>query len=107
MHKISGRVRKGRGYGRKIGYPTINISTTAVQPLEGVYGGKVTIGDKEYNAGIVVGPGNKVEAHMIGYKGNAYGKMAVIEIGKFIRKFKKFKTEKELITQIKKDLKKC
>ena len=102
---IRGIVRKGRGYGRKIGYPTINISTTAVQPLEGVYVGKVMISDKEYNAGIVVGPGNKVEAHMIDYNGDAYGKEVTIEIKKFIRKFKKFRTEKELIAQIKKDLK--
>lgn len=104
---IRGVVRKGRGYGRKIGFPTINISNTEVKPMYGVYAGKVTLGRKQYRAGIVIGPGKRVEAHLVGYKGNAYGRVATIEISKFIRKFKKFKTEKELIAQIKKDLRKC
>ena len=65
-----------------------------------------------YKAGIVIGPLDKkglpkIEAHLIGYNGNAYGKMATLEIHKFIRKFKKFKNETELIMQIKKDIKLC
>ena len=99
---IRGRVRKGKGYGRKIGYPTINIPHKS-KIKRGVYSGKVILNKKAYRAGIVIG-GN-AEAHLIGFKGSAYGRVAIIEIGKFIRKFKKFKTEKELIAQIKEDMK--
>lgn len=77
-----------------------------------MYSGLVTLKSKIYKAGIVIGPLDKkglpkIEAHLIGYKGNAYGKIAVLEISKFIRKYKKFKSEEELKAQIKKDIKLC
>ncbi|MEK7569706.1 MAG: riboflavin kinase [Patescibacteria group bacterium] len=94
-------VRKGRGYGKKIGYPTININNKS-KIKHGVYAGVVRLGKRNYRAGIVIG--ENAEAYLVGYRGNAYGRTATMEVGKFIRKFKKFKTEKELIAQIKKDL---
>lgn len=114
---ISGKVIRGDGYGKKIGFPTINIdrrsfSKLKIKPRLGVYSGVVDLGIKKYKAGIVIGPLDKkglpkLEAHLIGYNGNAYGKQVVFKMSKFIRNFKKFKTEKELIVQIKKDLTFC
>ncbi len=105
---ISGKVLKGEGYGKKLGFPTVNL---AVKPpseaKEGVYAGIGILDGKEYRAGIVIGPGEKVEAHLLGYNGDAYGKEVSLEINKFLRDFKKFNTEEELINQIKKDLKLC
>ncbi len=113
---IYGKVIKGDGHGKKIGYPTINITRTFFsklkkKPNHGIYAGRVFLGKKLYKAGIVIGPKDKrglpkLEAHLVGYEGNAHGKKAMFEVGEFIRKFKKFKIEKELIAQIKKDLKK-
>ncbi len=113
---ISGRVIKGDGYGKEIGFPTINIDrknflNLKQRPVFGVYAGQVKLSGKIYKAGIIIGPLDKrrlpkVEAHLVGYKGNAHGKKAIFEIKKFLRKFEKFKTDKELIAQIKKDLKK-
>mgnify|MGYP001594124737 CR=1 FL=1 len=105
---ITGRVEKGAGYGRKIGYPTVNIHPQIeVKPLSGVYAGLAELEGKIFRAGIVIGPGNKVEAHLIGYSGDAYGLEISLEIKNFLREFKKFDTEEELITQIKEDLKYC
>ncbi len=114
---IAGKVIKGDGYGKMIGFPTINLdrrnfSKIKGKPKFGVYSGKVKIDNKEHRAGIIIGPLDqkglpKIEAHLIGFSGNAYGKVASIEIKKFIRPYKKFKTESELVAQIVKDLKKC
>ena len=82
------------------------------RPAFGVYAGVVFLGDKKYQAGIIIGPLDikglpKIEAHLLEFTGDTYGQRATFEIKKFLRKFKKFKTEKELIAQIKKDLKQC
>ncbi|MEK7564020.1 MAG: riboflavin kinase [Patescibacteria group bacterium] len=116
-YRISGLVVHGDGYGRKIGFPTVNldIDTEATPPYgirEGVYSGLALLDKKTYRAGIVVSnvvdkniP--KIEAHLIDYTGDAYGKNVVLEIQKFIREYKNFETEEELINQIKEDLNQC
>lgn len=114
---IFGKVMKGDGYGKKIGFPTLNLDRRNFLKLKdkpnfGIYSGTVTLNKKIYKAGIIIGPLDKknlpkLEAHLIGYNGNAYRKNAVFELKKFIREYKNFKTEKELIIQIKKDIEKC
>ncbi|OHA88542.1 MAG: hypothetical protein A2741_01535 [Candidatus Zambryskibacteria bacterium RIFCSPHIGHO2_01_FULL_43_27] len=114
---IYGKVIKGDGYGKKIGYPTINITRTFFSKLKrkpnfGIYTGRVFLMRKVYKAGIIIGPKDKkglpkLEAHLIGFEGSAQGRKAIFEVGEFIRKYKKFSNEKELIKQIEKDLKKC
>ena len=115
---ISGKVIRGEGYGKKLGFPTVNLQITQgnpVQTAEGVYAGKAFLEGKppsklagrEYRAGIVIGPGNKVEAHLLGYDGDAYGQEVTLELNKFLREYKKFETEEELIIQITEDLKAC
>ncbi len=112
MYRISGTVVKGDQYGRKLGFPTINLEVDNKIELEqGVYSGIVIMAGKEYRAGIVIGPKinekNKVEAHLIGYNGNAYGQDVLLEVEKFLREYKSFDTEEELINQIKKDIESC
>lgn len=114
---IQGTVLHGAGYGRKIGFPTINLdrrqfSRLGRKPALGVYAGWVRLGGRQYRAGVIIGPVDRrglprVEAHLIGYSGDAYGRRAEIELGKFIRKFRAFRTEVALKRQIEKDLEKC
>jgi len=104
---ISGKVIRGDGYGKKLGFPTVNLKVSNQDlPEAGVYAGNAVLEGEKYRAGIVIGPGEKVEAHLIGFHGDAYDQVVTLEINKFLREFKKFKSEKELIVQIGKDLKK-
>lgn len=105
---ITGRVIRGEGYGRKLGFPTVNLDTKTKEfPPEGVYAGVAVLDGNEYRAGIVIDPHNKIEAHMIGYSGDVYGKRVTLKTEKFLRKYKKFKTEQELVKQIREDLRLC
>lgn len=114
---IFGKVIRGDDYGKKIGFPTINIDrknflSLKDKPKYGVYAGEVELSKKVYRAGIVLGPLDsknlpKIEAHLIGYNGNAYGKKVLFTLKKYLREYKNFKTEEDLIKQIRKDLEKC
>ena len=109
---IKGTVIKGDGYGRKIGFPTVNLEVEHELQKEeflprGVYAGTGTLDGIEYRAGIVIDPKDKVEAHLIGYDGDAYGKTVILDLKKFIREYRNFDTEEELINQIKEDLQTC
>lgn len=104
--------------GRKLGFPTANLDRKINREIKlklphGVYGGTVGIENstKKYKAGIVIGPLDsnglpKIEAHLVGYSGNLYGKMLEVEGLFFIRKFKKYKSESLLIKDIQGDIKK-
>ena len=104
---ISGTVIHGDGYGRKLGFPTVNLDILAKDISAGVYAGIIILDNKAYKAGIAIDPQGKIDAHLIGYDGDAYGKEVSLEIKKFIREYKNFKTEAELIQQIKKDIDIC
>ncbi len=106
-HIISGKVIEGDKYGRKLGFPTANLDKPASDIDPGVYAGRATIGKKSYRAAIMINQAGRVDAHLFGYRGDAYGKAATFQIKKFLRKFEKFATEAELISQIEKDIKRC
>lgn len=116
MFKISGRVINGQAFGRIIGFPTANIdrreySRRRMNIPFGIYAGAVSFAGKKYKAGIVVGPKDasglpKVEAHLIGFKGNLYGKKLVLELKKFLRQFKEYSSKKDLQAAIAGDIKK-
>lgn len=109
-YKITGKVIHGDGYGKALGFPTVNLDTssnTEALPSCGVYAGVAVLDSVEYKAGIAINNEGKVDAHLIGYSGDAYGKTVILSTKKFLREYKNFESEEELINQIKEDLKLC
>jgi len=117
--EISGKVISGDRYGRILGFPTANLDRRQYARRKmkirlGVWAGTARILNSKfkilnYPAGIVIGPIDskglpKIEAHLIGFKGNLYGKKVTIILQKYIRPFKKFKNMEALKQQIAKDI---
>ena len=110
---ISGKVISGRGDGSKIGLPTANISFAEekykIKP--GVYGGYVYIDGVKYKTVINYGVAptfnfdkTVLEAYVIGYNGDLYGKDITLYFTCYLRDIVKFSSKDELVSQIKKDI---
>ena len=109
---IEGKVIKGKKRGRKIGFPTCNMSLNSyVIPKLGVYAVKVTTKDfiKNGIANIGYRPTFKgqsllLETNIFGINKNLYNKEISVSFKKFIRSEKKFKNFEYLKKQIKLDI---
>jgi FAD synthase len=114
MSIITGRVVRGDGYGKVLGFPTANLDRRQFvrlrpRPKLGIYAGYAFVGEKRYTAAIVIGPKDrkgipKVEAHLLSFKRNLYGESIALELVSHIRPFQPYTTEQALIAQIKKDI---
>ena len=112
---IEGVVEKGRQQGKKIGFPTCNLSIKDyVVAKPGVYKVKIRQKIKKKNYNGIANLGYRptfnqkkllLEVHIFNFSGNLYNKYLSVEFIKFIRKEKKFKNVNELRKQIKSDLK--
>jgi len=87
---ISGTVVKGKQIGRTIGIPTANIAVEndSEIPAIGVYAAFVELDNQMYNAVVSVSdkPKNctKVEAHILDFSGDIYGKNMCVYFEKFL-----------------------
>ncbi|MEJ5165980.1 MAG: riboflavin kinase, partial [Thermoanaerobaculia bacterium] len=116
FYSISGRVVEGKRRGKKIGVPTINLQIyNDLIVKEGIYSGYTVIkGEKKkYLSAISIGKnptfGDKnvaVEAHLIDFSKDVYGRDVEIFFYSKIRDQKKFKSVEELVKNIKEDIKK-
>ena len=109
-YQISGKVVRGKGVGRKLGFPTANlkIDPHKLIPAHGVYAGRcngkkcaINIGTRPTFGGI---PTTLVEVHFPGAKLSLTGKNLKVEILRRLRNEIQFTDTEELKKQIKKDL---
>jgi riboflavin kinase/FMN adenylyltransferase len=105
---LRGRVLHGEKIGRKLGYPTANLARHYFNrhPVSnGVYAGITTIKNKNYAVAAVVGVDGKIEAHIIGWRGNLYGSFLVVHLVARLRALVPYTTDARLRKQIVIDLK--
>jgi len=110
---LTGRRVKGKGRGKKLGYPTINLKVPEekLKPKPGVYIIEAQIKNKKYKGLMYYGSRptfnerNKIfELYLFNFKNDIKEEKIKVFVHKFIREDIKFKNEKELIKQIEKDI---
>ncbi len=116
-YEVKGIVQHGLENGRSIGFPTINLGLDFpyVLPRTGVYIGISYISGIAYKSIINVGRNPTVgvlkhpliEAHLLDYHGDAYGKLAYVAFFSFLREEAKFDSLEDLRKQLEKDVASC
>lgn len=110
---LTGTVKKGKGLGRVIGFPTANLAIVEdykLIPDNGVYIAKGTLGDKTVfgmmNIGFnptVSGTHKSIEIHFFDFDQDLYGQTIQVRLLKKIRDEHKFESIEHLREQLKKD----
>lgn len=109
---LTGEIVKGKGIGRKINFPTINLDIKEdykLVPKKGVYIVKANFEQTTYgimNIGFrptVGGSGQTIEIHLLDFHGDLYGEKIQIAVLKRLRDEQKFKSVEQLSAQIAKD----
>ena len=109
-HGVVGRVVHGRGQGSEFGFATANLDLAgneAVLPREGVYGAYAVVDGKRYAAAVNVGVSKTfsnaiapLEAHLLDYQGDLYGRQIAIEFEQWLREPRVFETTEELVATV-------
>jgi riboflavin kinase / FMN adenylyltransferase len=113
-YPISGEVIQGLQNGRKLGFPTANIKPEdpyKLIPKSGVYAAITYLENTPYKTVVNIGvrptfegTNLSIEAHLIDYTGDLYGRRIQIEMHDFIRNERKFESLDGLKVQIQKDV---
>jgi len=114
-HRLIGTVVKGFERGRKLGFPTANLKCENLQvPADGVYAGRCAIDGRTYPAAVSIGSlptftenVYQIEAHLIDFNGDLYGKSIGVELLDWLREQIKFSGIEALKSQLHRDITLC
>jgi riboflavin kinase / FMN adenylyltransferase len=110
---LTGRVVKGWGRGRGLGYPTANFFPRQLFPASGVYAARISAGSEPRQGLLYIGnrptypspfPRPVVaEAHIFDWSGGLGGRRIKVYLIKRLRKDITFKNEEELVARMEQD----
>lgn len=113
-YRLRGKIIKGKARGRRLGFPTANLEydKTKVIPKNGVYLTLTLLNEKFIwsitnigrNPTFEEGNTTRIETHLLGFSGNAYGKEVELYFFDRIRDEKKFDNTEKLVSQMNKDV---
>ncbi|MCZ7584416.1 MAG: bifunctional riboflavin kinase/FAD synthetase [Deltaproteobacteria bacterium] len=109
---LRGRVGRGDGRGRHLGFPTANLETDwELRPARGVYACLAVVNGERRAAAVNVGinptfEGSEptIEAHLLDFDEDLYGRDVTIHFLRRLRDERKFDGIEELVRHIRKDL---
>jgi|FLYL01.1.fsa_nt_gi riboflavin kinase/FMN adenylyltransferase len=110
--ELRGRVIRGDARGRTLGFPTANLHVPARMaiPADGVYAVWAVVGDQTHPAMANIGvrptfgvSARTVEAHLLDFDGDLYGKVLRLRFVARLRDEKAFASVEELIDQLEAD----
>ena len=106
-YSIWGRVQRGDGLGRQLGFPTANIARRHRLGLSGAFWVAVQWEGQFFwgmaNVGYrptVQGKHQQIEVHLFNFEGNLYGKLVEVIFYGRLRPERKFASQQELIKQL-------
>jgi len=111
-YELVGRVVPGVGRGRSLGFPTANLDTgEQMLPAAGIYAAWVQVDGGERPCAVNIGPsptfgeyGAAVEAYIIDYSGELYGRQLGLKFKERLRASRKFESRSDLVDQIRQDV---
>lgn len=110
---VKGEVVLGKGIGKALLFPTANIEVNKrkLLPESGVYSGFVEVDGKKYAAGIFVSGAARsdkkiIEAHLLEFDGDLYGKELVVEFHEKVSEVMEFNRLEDLQRKIASDIEK-
>jgi riboflavin kinase/FMN adenylyltransferase len=107
--EVDGIVVSGDARGGTLGFPTANLRTDSalLVPPFGIYAGAAG----EHRAAISIGVNphyggaeRRIEAYLLDFEGDLYGKRLVVELWERLRDEQGFGSERELVAQIERDV---
>jgi riboflavin kinase/FMN adenylyltransferase len=107
--EVEGIVVRGDGRGRELGFPTANLDVPKdlLVPPDAVYAGwvgdhraAVSIGTNPHFDGVE----RRVEAHLLDFEGDLYGRRLVVEVWSPLREQRRFDSLEELVAAIDDDV---
>jgi riboflavin kinase/FMN adenylyltransferase len=107
--EVEGLVVEGDARGGTLGFPTANVAAdpTLLVPLHGIYAGfagghraAISIGTNPHYGGDEL----RIEAFLLGFAGDLYGKRLIVELWDRLRDERVFESEQALIDQIVRDV---
>ncbi|MBU0668169.1 riboflavin kinase [Patescibacteria group bacterium] len=108
--ELSGKVIRGEFVGRKLGYPTINVSGHHDLPY-GVYVSIVTTSKGRFRGALHFGPRGTfggehpvLEVHLLDFRGDLYDETVCVDVYNRLRDIQAFKDLSALKEQIEKDI---
>ena len=112
LYRIRGTIVHGQGRGDRLGYPTANVGgIETLVPGQGIYAGRASIDGHAHAAAMSLGANPtfgeselKVEAFLLDYRGDLYGRAIEIDFLARLREIKCFDSVEQLVEQMARDV---